>query len=165
MEMRKNIQDIYKVLTTDETLLRLLYYPAINPLDSPLSPSKQNILEMPDEEKWAIILDRIMTTPKVDDLVDDKPKCRLLFYAGDRNVTKNYLVADQEFVFDVICHLNFDEVDQRLTWICDTINDLLFNKRITGVGKVEFKSGRPIGAPNGYIGYRLRYLFGSENYV
>jgi len=163
MEMRKNIQDIYKVLTTDETLLRLLYYPASNPLDSPLSPSKQNILEMPDNEKWSIILDRIKTTPKVDDLVDDTPKCRLLFYAGTRNSTRNYLIADQEMVFDVLVHMKFDDLDQRLSWICDRLNDLLFNQRITGMGKAEFKSGREIGAPNGYVGYRLRYLFGSEN--
>jgi hypothetical protein len=161
MKMREHLQKLYKVLTQDETLLRLLYLKPQNAADNPLDPAKPNILSRSD--KWVIIDDVIKTAEVVSDL-DTSEKCRVLMYAGRRNPTRNYLFSDQDFVFDVLVHAKaFDSVDQRLSWICDRVNELLFDKRVTGIGKVEFKSGTPIGSPNGYSGYRLVYSFGSEN--
>lgn len=162
MGMRKYIQDIYRVLTNDETLLRLLYYLPVDGLDSPLDTNKENILDKLD--KWDIILDRIVTSPKVDDLLDTEPKCRLLFYAGRRQSTNNYLLSSQEMVFDVLVHFDFDSVDQRQSWICDRINELICNKEnITGIGKILFQGANGIGAPKGYVGYRMSYSLGSGN--
>lgn len=158
MSMRKHMVDIYKVFSTDETLLRLLYYKPENAADDPLDSSKPNILDMTD--KWDIIQDRIKTTSKVDDL-DDEAKCRLLFYSAGRNGTNNYLVADQEIKIDLLVHYYFEDVDLRMSWICDRVNELMFDQRITGYGKVDFKNGKPISAPNGYVGYQLLYQFGS----
>lgn len=164
MKMRKMIQDIYQVLTGDETLLRLLYYKPVDALDDPLDPAKPNILDIADEvEKWNIINDCIATTPRVSDL-DTSEKCRLLFYLGRRINTDNYLFADQEIILDVLTHINFDGVDQRLSWICDRINELVFDKRLTGIGKIYFSGGGIIpNVPTNYTGYKLMYLVGSGN--
>jgi hypothetical protein len=160
--MRENIQDIYGVLISDETLLRLLYYLPEDANDSPLSPTKQNILSMPELEKWSIISDVIKTSAKTDDLTFT-PKCRLFIYPGRRGSTNNYLFADQRIIFDVLVHFDYEDVDLRLEWICDTVNELIFNQRITGMGKVLFEIGEKISAPEGYVGYRLIYSFSSEN--
>jgi hypothetical protein len=160
MRMRENLMDIYRSLTQDETLLRLLFYKPSNASDNPLSPTKENILDKSASDKWDIILDRIKTTSKTDDL-DNVEKCRILFYAGRRGNTSNYLVANQQIIFDVLCHFSFEDVDLRSSWINDRLNEILFNSRITGIGKITFEGGSPINAPNNYVGYRLTYSIGS----
>lgn len=159
MQMRKNLQDIYRLFANDETLMRLLYYLPKNQLDDPLDPQKPNILEM--EDKWDIINDRIKPTPKTDDL-DQEPKCRLLFYPGVRDNTQNYLIADQEFIVDVLVHFDYENVDFRMSWICDHVNQLLFDNRVTGMSNMDFVGGRPISAPRNYVGYSLIYRFRSS---
>lgn len=168
MRMRENMQDIYKVFVANETLLRLLFYKPINQSDDPLSTSKPNILSKPALEKWDIIQDRIKTVPKVDDL-DTTPKCRLLFYPGNRSKTGNYLISDQDIMIDILVHFAYEDVDQRLEWICDTVNDLIFDQTIdSGMGKVLYGGGYSgvyiKDTPQGYVGYRLIYRFGSENW-
>jgi hypothetical protein len=164
MSMRQSIRDLYMKLI-NEKLLRLLYYPPEDlgkSIPDPLSPSNPDILSLPADQKWAIIDDRILLTPKTDDL--DNPKCRLMFYPGRRYSTNtNYLFANQEIIFDILVHFSFER-DQRSMWICDTINEIIFNQRITGVGKVLYKQGGQINSPDGYVGYRLVYEFISENY-
>lgn len=160
MRMRENVMSIGKVFNSDETLLRLLYYKASNFNDSPLSPSKPDILSLPN--KWDIIGQRIVSTQKVEDLSTNQI-CRILFYPGRRWKTEKYLVADQEIVIDVLCHVTYDQMDYRLSWICDRVAELMFDERITGLNKMRYKEGGSITAPNGYIGYRLTYSFGSVN--
>jgi hypothetical protein len=156
MKMRQNLRDIYLTFTNDETLLRLLYY---LPPNDPLDPTLENILSKTD--KWDIIDDRIVLTSKTDDLEKDStPKCRLLMFPGRRGNTRNYLVADQEIVIDILVHFTYEK-DQRLEWISDRVNELLFSNKITGVGEMRFKDGKPLGSPNNYIGYRLTYEIGS----
>lgn len=161
MTMKENIQDIYKTLTVDETLLRLLFYQPVNASDDPLDPTKENILDKTD--KWAIIMDRIVTAPKFDDL-DDKIKCRLLLYHGHGRKSSNHLFTRQEFCFEVFTHFNFDNVDQRLSWTCDRLDELMERKRITGFGNMMSKDRRPTSAPKNYIGYKLVYEFYNENF-
>lgn len=160
MRMKDNLSDIYKVLTSDEILLRLLYYLPSSPIDDPLSMDKLNILDMDIETRWNIINDVIKMVEKTDDLIET-PKCRLFMYPGRRSSTGNYLVSDQEIVFDILVHADFQNIDLRLSKICDRLNELICNKEITGMGKILFDSGGRIGAPTNYIGYRLVYIFGS----
>jgi hypothetical protein len=162
MNMRDNIGAFYRLLTTDETLLRLLFYKPTNANDSPLLESKVNILTKPTLEKWQIINGLIFTTPKTDDLTTT-PQCRLMLYPGRRKGTSNYLVADQLIVIDVLVHFDFENVDLRMEWICDRVNELIFDKRVTGIGKVEFEDGSPIASPVGYVGFRMVYKIGSVN--
>lgn len=158
--MRENIQDIYKVLTSSETLLRLLHYIPEDKSDLPLDPEKQNILDMDELEKWKIIESLIIPTEKSDSLLTE-PKCILFFYPGQRKSTGNYLAAKQAIFFEWYVPYTTEILDQRMEWIADTINDLVFNKSITGLNKIKHEFGGRVQAPNGFVGYSLIYSFGS----
>jgi hypothetical protein len=160
MEMRKHLQEIFKVCSQDETLLRLLIYKPDNSLDDPLDKTKPNILDKSETEKWSLINDRIKFTPSVHGLDQDNI-CRLLFYPAPRTPNRNHLSPTQDIKFDVLAHYEFNDIDMRMSWICDRIHELMNQKRISGFGKVRFVRGQDIGTPvDGYIGYRLTYEFG-----
>jgi hypothetical protein len=160
MNMRGNLMDIYTILTTDETLLRLLYYSATSLDDSPLSVTKANILDKSTSAKWDIIEELIKKTDKTNDLTVES-RCRVCTYMGNRRSTNNNAVANQQVVFDIYVPIEWDDVDFRINWICNSINDLFGGQKITGLGKTENAIGLKITAPSGFIGYRLIYDFGS----
>lgn len=166
MKMRENFINIFTTFTNDEQLLRLLYYKPSDAMDDPLDPTKPDILTMDDETKWDIINDVIKMTNTTSDL-DTVEKCRIFFYAGrrDRSNNDNYLYSNQELVIDILVHFSFENTDMRLSWICDRINDLVFNERVkNGIGKTVFKGGTPVQSPiTNYVTYRLVYEFGSGN--
>lgn len=151
----------------DEELLRLLHYKPKNKLDDPLkvTSDKPNILEKPSKEMWEIIDYHLVPAIKLDDL-QKEPISRIFYYAGYGKPTNtNYLFSNQEYVFDVVVHNDFQVMDKRLEKICDRLNALIFNARIGGVGKTLFKSRKPIvGVPNNYMGFKLVYEFCNENY-
>lgn len=160
MGMYENLNDIVKLFYHDETLLRLLYYPPTNfsSIADPLDSSLPNVKDI--DTDWSIRLDRIMTTAKSDDL-ETTELCRIYLYAGRRNPTQNYQVADQEVIVDILCHNDFENGDLRTLRISDRINELLISERITGLGKMDYAGGGQIGTPNNYSGYGHRYKFGS----
>lgn len=158
MNLRSNLQDIYRKMSSSETLLRLLYYQT-NPLDT----SNQNII---GSQLHSDVVDtHLFWTPKTTDLTNT-PTCRICLYAGNRSpLSNNYMSSDQDFVFDIYVHIDdFDRKDLRLTWIADEVNKLISMTRVTGMGKIQFVSGSNIfSSPDGYVGYRLVYQFGSGN--
>jgi hypothetical protein len=155
MNLRKNLIDIFNRVGNDEILLRLLYYTS-----DPLNPSKQDVKSLPDFQK--IRSERIIRSPKTDDLTVDNTICRICMYMGNRSSINNRY-ADQDIIFDVYAHIDkYDKNDARALWICDRINELLSLERVTGIGKML--SDRMLiiaNPPSGYIGYRLVYTFGS----
>jgi hypothetical protein len=154
MNLRKNLIDIFNRVGNDETLLRLLYYTS-----DPLNPSKQDVKSLSNFQ--TIRSERIIRSPKTDDLTT-KAICRICMYMGNRSSLNNRY-ADQDIVFDVYAHIDqYDKNDARSLWICDRINELLSLEMVTGIGKML--SDRMLiimNPPNGYIGYRLVYTFGS----
>lgn len=163
MKLKDFSVEVEKILI-DETLLRLLHYKPIDKLDDPLSENKADILTKPDEEKWEIIDYHIISAPKYDDL-ENNPTCRLFYYASDgRPTNTNYLFSNQEYTFEILVHYDFQMMDKRLEMICDRINELVFDKRIGGIGKTLFKRRHPVNAGNNYIGFRMVYEFCNENY-
>jgi hypothetical protein len=162
MGMKKNLDDIYRLFLNDEELLRLLHYKPESLLDNrpdPLSDTLPNILEMGIEELWAVRDECILRTPKSDDLVD-KAICRIYLYAGRRRPTRNYQVAKQAIIVDVLCHEDYEK-DSRVAWISDRINELLCLERVTGMGEIDYVSGDPRSAPTQYVGYQQIYEIGS----
>jgi hypothetical protein len=163
MSMHKNMMDILNVLYFDETLLRLLYYPAKNLKDNtpdPLDISLPNILDT--DVDWSIRNSRIKSIPKVDDLTDT-PICRLLIYAGRRSSDgQSYLTANQQLIIDVVCHESFEDGDLRTAKISDRLNELFVAEKITGIGKMYFVEGGQItGLPSEYVGFKNVYRYGS----
>ena len=159
MNMREHFGAFYRELIADEELLRLLYYPpTVVPGDSPLNPSKSNVLSM--DNKWEIIKDKIKGAPKTDDLTVQK-NSRVFLYLGERRNTQNYLVSSQEIIFDILINMDWEDADQRSLWVNDRRNEILIHQNISGIGKVEFKKAGQIRAPEGFVGYRLVYEIGS----
>jgi len=166
MDMKKYYDDIFNELIKDEELLRLLYYKPVKRSDSPLDGRKPDIKSLPIDDFWAIIDDRIVSAPKFDDIekTPDEPKCRLLFYLGYGKTGNNHLFSRQEIIFDIFVHFDFENMDRRLSLICDRLHKILSFKSLTGVGKMNPISRKPIPAPNKYMGYSLVYQITTENY-
>jgi len=165
MAMYDNYMDILNVIRNDEILLRLLYYPPedlIAGIEDPLSPNLPNILDFDRKQLKEIRDERIVKSAKVDDLVHDKKMCRLYVFLGRRRPKNyNYLVAEQEIIFDVFIHNDIENADLRSARVSDRLNELLVLKPITGLGKMDYEIGQPINAPEGFVAYRHVYTFGS----
>jgi hypothetical protein len=163
MSMHKNMMDILNVLYFDETLLRLLYYPAKSlkgNVKDPLDITLPNIVDI--DTDWTIRNNRIMKTAKTDDLNPDTPMCRIFVYFGRRSPESgNYAIANQSVIIDVLCHNSFEEGDLRLSRISDRLNELFVSERVTGLHKIEYQNGTPIGSPSGYVGFQHVYKIGS----
>jgi hypothetical protein len=163
MGMHKNFMDILNVLYFDETLLRLLYYPAKslkNKTSDPLDSNLPNVIDIDND--WSIRNNRIMKTAKTDDLNPDKPMIRIFVYPGRRTPDNgNYALANQGVIIDILVHNSFEEGDLRSTRIGDRLNELFVSERVTGITKMDYTSGNPIGSPSGYVGYQHVYKIGS----
>lgn len=163
MSMYKNMMDILNVLYFDETLLRLLYYPAKNlkgNIPDPLDASLPSVIVT--DIDWSIRDSVIKKIPKVDDLTNT-PISRLLIYAGRRTSdNQNYLTATQQLIIDIVCHESFEDGDFRSARISDRLNELFVAEKITGIGKMYFVEGGQItGLPTEYVGFKNIYRFGS----
>lgn len=154
MRMRENLIELYTVFYNNQPLLKLLYYPSTSYYDDPL--------DKPDITDQNIKNDLIKRSIVVDDLTVERNKGRVLIYPNNRYNTYNYNVAKQVVNIDILVPIKMDEADFRLAWICDHVNSLLHDERITGMGKIAFRGGVPIRVgKDGYIGYQLSYEFGS----
>jgi hypothetical protein len=153
--MRENLIELYKVFYNNQPLLKLLNYPSTSYYDDPLA--------KPDITDRNIKNDLIKRSIVVDDLTVERNKGRVLIYPNGRYNTSNYIVAKQAVNIDILVPIKMDEVDFRLAWVCDHVNSLLHDERITGLlGKVAFRGGTPIRlGKDGYVGYQLSYEFGS----
>ena len=154
--MHNHLRDIVKVLKTDETLLRLLYYPPedlAKNVPDPLDVRLKNILEMDIVYQVKIRNEHIYLSPKADDL-DTKHLCRIYAYAGRRRPNSNYLTADQEIIVDILCHFDYENGDLRSMRIADRINELICLERVTGMGRVDYVGGGQINCPKNYTGYQ-----------
>lgn len=156
---RDIIGNVYNLLISDETLLRLLHYPPSPPI-SPLDKTLDNLNDSENTSYWDIVDDHILLTSKSDDL-EEKKLCRIYLYGGKtRRTDRNRLIAKREIVVDILCHQSY-ESDMRLEWIHDRVSQLIFNRRIeNGLGRTEVFTGYDFKAPKGYQGYRIVYLVG-----
>lgn len=171
------MKGVYKQLTTDEVLLRLLHYESVNQQDSPLSEAKPNILDMEIDEKFKIIDNVIYTTDKKFKLDLESRFSRINYYlnerkpekvysSGARKLINNPLVSRQELVVDVHTNIEIDRIDMRQWQIVERVEYLLNNKiykQFTGL-KLSY-SYVISNTPDGFVGYRLIYYVMSPQSV
>lgn len=177
---REHINSIYTRLITDETLMRLLYYKPENyrnKIPHPLSDKLKNIVPLDqvvipeceeyndkipyidEDEYWDIVDDRILTSSKDSNIVEEDV-CRLYIYLGRRRPKfGSYYTVDQEIIIDILVHESYEN-DLRLDWINDRISELITLERITGFGRLDYAGGNPRQAPIGYSKYENIYTFG-----
>lgn len=174
--MYKVMIAIQSALQQDEALMRLLYY---YPEDiylkrpDPLDPSLYNIIitdyeNATDKEitrEREILENRFKTTPTASD-IEGQQICRIYLYTDDRNPTRNYKIANQNFNIDIFCHESF-EADYRTARILDRINDILlkkpeFGNPLAGMGAIEFVRGRRINVVKDYSSYTSTFVVGAN---
>lgn len=162
MNMREHFHAFYKVLTADETLLRLLYYKPENALDNPLevTDDKTNILGRINSQE--LIDSLIIPMEKTEDL-KLKQDCSVYMSLGKRPGNKGYHFSPQDIVFEIYVGIEWEKKSQRRAWICDRINDLVFDQRITGMGTVSYVDGNRLKAPENFVAYYLVYRIGTLN--
>lgn len=153
--LRENLIDIYNHIKNDDTLMRLLYYK-----DNPLDPSLPNFNQIDGYQ--SIRSNLLLRSPKTNDLTSS-PICRVCMYFGNRKNNGNKKVANQDIIFDVYVNIDvYDSKDVRSLWICDRITAIMNDQRVTGVGDMLSENNYIIGnPPEGYIGYKLVFSFGS----
>ncbi len=155
------LDKVNSILRNDSDLWKLLYYKSDNYNDNPLD--KPDILALPPAEQYPIINKRLKHTPSTSDLVEEQ-LCRIIFYPARRSPSSsfNYATATQEITFDVFVHADYNDTDMRLSKICDHLNDLIFDKKISNLGTAKLRSAQPfILEEQGYIGYTMTYELGS----
>lgn len=160
---KKMLISTHDLLINDEDLLRLLYYPPTSLREgqpNPLSGELSDVLDMDLDKLWGVRDHHIPLTSKADDLIENE-LCRIYLYLGKtRPSHNNFMTTKQEIVVDVFCHYSYIEADQRMAMISDRISALLFNQRVHGLGKVDYRNGYDFTAPKGYQAYRHIYEVG-----
>lgn len=167
MRLQGNLIDIFKTLSKDERLLRLLFYKAEH-LDDDVTIAtneRPNILDMESSLKWDII-DKVLIPSKIysTDKTDEVELCRILIYPSGRIESTNRLIANQMITFEVLTHLSYGK-DFRQVAIADRLTELFYEKDITGIGQMIYKgmnNVNPNGLPKGYSGDMHYFEIGSS---
>ena len=154
--------DFYKEIIKDEPLIRLLYYPAKNTNDDPLSPSKPNSINT-DVYRNDILKQRILRAPNATGLVNNNEGiCRICMYMGTSTRTSSEYLFNQRIVFDIFVNIEkYELVDSRSLRIIDRLDEIVNDEPVTGLGVCTNVAFSPITAPVGYIGYTSEFMFGS----
>ncbi|WP_107924844.1 hypothetical protein [Lysinibacillus parviboronicapiens] len=170
MKIVNYLSKFYTALKEHEKLLRLLYYMPKNHLDDPLDESKMDISQLP--EKDLIINNLLVVGEKTSDLIDSHFS-RICLYTGPRTPQKHYLKSTnqftdhpysstQQYIFDIYTPVAINNIDFRLDWLGEMLNEVLFQEDIEEFGDMRFHSGIPIvNTPEGFVGYRWIYIIPS----
>ena len=171
MKIVKTITEFYHSLVNDEKLLRLLYYMPKDIEDDPLDPLKMNVSQLPEKDR--ILQNVLVIGDKTSDLALETNTCRICFYTGSRMPQKSYLKtinqftdnpysSTQQYIFDIYTPASANNIDFRLDWLGEVLNEVLFQEDIEEFGDLRFHSGLPITTvPNGFVGYRWTYIMPS----
>lgn len=163
------IDGAYNQLIQDECLIRYLHYIPKNQLDNPLDPTKQNILDLPLQDKFKVINNTIRFMDKKFLLDLDSQFGRINVYlgerkpytsysAGARRLVNNPYVSRQELVVDVLIPLNTNRMDMRLLKVIERVGFLLNYKNYKQFLDLRWDFGYTItNTPEGYVGYKMIY--------
>lgn len=169
MNIKTLMENMYLTFTTDERLLRYLYYVPKNQLDKPQDYKKPNILDMPPKQKYEIINNTIYFMDKKFRLDPKKSFSRINFYLGNRSPERKYsngarqlinnpLVSRQEIVVDIYSNMDIHQMDMRMFSIYERIVSLLNNKNIGMFTDLKFDYTMNINqTDDGFVGMRLIY--------
>lgn len=169
MNLVKLLEDMYVQFTSDEILLRFLHYFPNNQNDKPLDKNKPNILELPIEEKFAIINEVIYARDKKFELDVESNFARINFYLGERKPYSNYskasrkltsnpFISRQEVIIDIYANMHMDNTDMRLARLIERVNFLVNGKNFSQFLGFQYDFGYTISkTADDFVGYRLIY--------
>lgn len=169
MNIASLMKSMYGIFINDEILLRLLYYTPKNQIDNPLDENKQDLLNLPPNEKFNVINNLIYFTDKKLFLDPRNKFNRVNFYLGQRTPDRVYssgarqlinnpLVSRQEVIIDIHVNVETDRIDFRMWDIIDRINKIMLHKDVKQFTTLKFDYGYNIEqTPDGFVGYRMIY--------
>lgn len=169
MNIKTLMENMYLTFTSDERLLRYLYYVPKNQFDNPLDYTKENILDMPPKKRYEIINNTIYFMDKKFKLDPKKSFSRINFYLGNRSPDRKYssgarqlinnpLVSRQEIIIDIYTNMDVHQMDMRMFSIYERISNLLNNKNIGMFTGLKFDYSLNINqTDDGFVGLRLIY--------
>ncbi|MEK5333444.1 hypothetical protein [Lysinibacillus sp. FSL W8-0992] len=172
MKIVNNLSKFYQQLKNDEKLLRLLYYLPKDSLDDPLDESKLEISQLPNKD--LIINNILVIGDKTSDLIIDSAFCRICLFTGPRTPQKHYLKttnlftenpysSTQQYIFDIYTPNTINNVDFRLDWLGESLNEALFQENLIEFKELRFYSGMPLlNMPDGFVGYRWIFTIPSS---
>lgn len=146
----KDMELLVNHFLKNERLKKLLYYDVPNALDQP---------NVPQDKALEMFGQQIKIVPK---LKVDRPEFCYVVISFD-NFTQNMTnpaFRDNIISFDIVCHFdqwNLGNFALRPYKIAAEIDSMFNNKRLTGIGKIEFLGANQIVLSDEFAGLTLMY--------
>lgn len=150
LAVEKDMDLLVNLFMKNERLKRLVYYDVPNAIDMP---------RVPDEEAVKMFGKQIKIVPK---LKVDKPEFCYIIISFDNFIENrtNPAFRDNTISFDIICHFNqwnLGNFKLRPYAIAAEIDTMVNDKRLTGIGKVQFLGCKQIILSDEFAGLTLMY--------
>lgn len=150
LAMDKDMELLVNLFLKNDRLKKLIYYDVPNALEKPIVP-QDKALEMFGKQ--------IKIVPKLK--VDQPEFCYIVIRFDDfvPNMT-NTAFRDNTISFDIICHFNqwnLKNFALRPYKIAAEIDSMLNNKRLTGIGTLQFLGAQQIVLSDEFAGLTLVY--------
>ncbi len=149
LSMEKDTKIIIDNIFKNERLKRLLYYTSKDALDRP---------NLTEDQTLELFGKNIKFIPKL--FVDDTVRNYILISFDKFNLTSNPEFRTNLIEFDILCHPDqwqLNDFALRPFKIAAELDSMFNNKRLTGIGTLEFVSAEEILMNNEYAGVCLLY--------
>lgn len=158
LSIEKDFAIIIKKLLNNSRLQKLLYYKTKNALSLP---------DLNKEQQEELLSNNIKITPNINLNNTINNYLAISFDDFSPNGT-NPEFRDNVIIFDIICHVdlwNLSDYQLRPYKIAGEIDSMLDNKRLTGIGKTQFKTCQRITVAEDYVALILVYdvIHGEED--
>lgn len=151
LSVEKDMDIITASIIKNERLKKLLYYTTSDALDRP---------KLTREQTRQVLQENIKTIPKIQ---VDNQELNYVIVSFDNflpNAT-NPEFRDNTISFDIVCHFDqwkLQDYQLRPYRIAAELDTMFNNKRLTGIGKLEFSSATQIILTDEFAGINLTYV-------
>lgn len=149
LSMEKDLEVITNCMLNNNRLKRLLYYNTPDALDKP---------DVDYEKTLAMIGKQIKIVPKVQ--IDGEVLNYVIISFDNFTETSNPEFRDNTISFDIICHFNqwqLKDFKLRPYKIAAEIDSMINDKKMSGIGRIQFVGANQIVLNDEFAGLTLIY--------
>ena len=149
LSIEKDLSIIVDLILKNNNLKKLLYYTTSDCLNKP---------ELTEDQSLELINNNIKIVPKI--YVKPDIKNYLFIRINNFVPSSNPEFRTNLIEFDILCHMSqwqLKDFQLRPYRIAAEIDSMLQNKRLTGIGKIEFVNAIDQNLNDEYVGVCLRY--------
>lgn len=159
LSLEKDFNLIVSKILKNERLKKLLFY------------SNEHCLSLPDltpQESFGLINNQIKLVPKIE--VESLKTAQIIISCDNFTPNENPQFRDNIISFDIICHFdqwNLGDFKLRPYVIAGEIDSMFNNKRLTGIGTLQFLGANQIVLNDEFAGVSLMYqtIHGKEDKI